>query len=75
MKIANEEVSQSERSNLEISPKNARLLADSSAKERKSEVYITYRSCIAAVNQEKLSVIGFEVWSCLSITLNKCIKL
>ncbi|KAK2994394.1 hypothetical protein RJ640_029509 [Escallonia rubra] len=36
------------------------LLDDSSMSKDASEAYITYRSCIAAVNEEKLSVLGFE---------------
>lgn len=31
-----------------------------------SQTYITYRSCIPSVNEEKLSVIGFEV--CIFLT-------
>lgn len=42
-------------------PKNARLLTDSFVKDNKPEAYITYRSCIPAINEEKLSVLGFEV--------------
>lgn len=37
------------------------LLDDSSTSKGKSQAYITYRSCIPAVNEEKLSVLGFEV--------------
>lgn len=39
-----------------------RNLEDSSSStiEVGSEIYITYRSCITPVNQEKLSVLGFE---------------
>lgn len=37
------------------------LLDDSSMSEGGSEAYITYRSCIPAVNEEKISVLGFEV--------------
>ncbi|XP_021908474.1 uncharacterized protein LOC110822632 [Carica papaya] len=36
------------------------LLEDSSTSRGGSQAYITYRSCIPAVNEEKLSVIGFE---------------
>ena len=36
---------------------------DSSTVEGGLEDYITYRSCIPAVNEEKLSVLGFEVGS------------
>lgn len=38
-----------------------RLLDDSSRLDDSSQAYITYRSCIPAVNEEKLSVLGFEV--------------
>ncbi|KAK3038623.1 hypothetical protein RJ639_027286 [Escallonia herrerae] len=41
-----------------ISQRN--LLDDSSMSKGASEAYITYRSCIPAVNEEKLSVLGFE---------------
>lgn len=37
------------------------LLDDSSKSEDGHGEYITYRSCIPALNEEKLSVIGFEV--------------
>ncbi|GJV67875.1 putative reverse transcriptase domain-containing protein [Tanacetum coccineum] len=42
--------------------KERHLEEDSSASTIKvgSEIYITYRSCITPVNQEKLSVLGFE---------------
>lgn len=43
------------------SVKHRSVLDDSSTSEGKSQAYITYRSCIPAVNEEKLSVIGFEV--------------
>lgn len=36
------------------------LLEESSSRESGSGVYITYRSCIPAINEEKLSVLGFE---------------
>lgn len=39
------------------------LLDDSSSVEGGNQAYITYRSCIPAVNEEILSVIGFEVSS------------
>ncbi|KAJ0038102.1 hypothetical protein Pint_23105 [Pistacia integerrima] len=42
------------------SVKHRSVLDDSSTSEGKSQAYITYRSCIPAVNEEKLSVIGFE---------------
>lgn len=41
-----------------------RLLDDSSTLDDSSQAYITYRSCIPAVNEEKLSVLGFEVCLC-----------
>ncbi|PSS13557.1 N-acetyl-beta-glucosaminyl-glycoprotein like [Actinidia chinensis var. chinensis] len=40
--------------------KHRSLLADSSKSTSWSQAYITYRSCIPAVNEEKLSVLGFE---------------
>lgn len=47
--------------------KGRRLLDDSSTLDDGRQAYITYRSCIPAVNQEKLSVLGFEV--CFSIPI------
>ncbi|KAK9935588.1 hypothetical protein M0R45_022687 [Rubus argutus] len=41
--------------------KRRSLLDDSSTQENGQQAYITYRSCIPAVNEEKLSVLGFEV--------------
>ncbi|KAL4574154.1 hypothetical protein LXL04_020979 [Taraxacum kok-saghyz] len=41
-------------------PKGRSLLKDSSDIEVGKEVYVTYRSCIPAIDEEKLSVIGFE---------------
>ena len=41
--------------------KHRSLLDDSSAEENDQQGYITYRSCIPAVNEEKLSVLCFEV--------------
>lgn len=38
-----------------------RLLDDSSTLEDGKHAYITYRSCIPPVNEERLSVLGFEV--------------
>lgn len=41
-----------------------RTLAESKTnKAGESEVYVTYRSCIPAVNEEKISVVGFEVFT------------
>lgn len=52
---------------LASSLKHRRLLSDSSTQRNGvGQAYITYRSCIPAVNEEKLSVIGFEVWFLLS---------
>ncbi|KAK9189007.1 hypothetical protein WN944_020412 [Citrus x changshan-huyou] len=45
---------------LTTSIKHRSLLEDSSTSKGKSQAYITYRSCIPAVNEEKLSVLGFE---------------
>ncbi|KAI3952244.1 hypothetical protein MKW98_005939 [Papaver atlanticum] len=39
--------------------KSRRVLDDSSTSDGRQS-YITYRSCVPAVNQEKLSVLGFE---------------
>lgn len=44
--------------------KHRSLLDDSSTEKVKSQAYITYRSCLLTVNEEKLTVLGFEV--CLS---------
>ncbi|KAG8663269.1 uncharacterized protein LOC110617976 isoform X2 [Manihot esculenta] len=75
-KNGNENKSQNSRSSIELSNENANaqesshgtvsnkprgLLDDSSTLEDGSQVYITYRSCITPVNEEKLSVVGFEV--------------
>ena len=40
------------------------LLDDSSTSDNKSQGYVTYRSCIPADTEEKLSVLGFEVIFC-----------
>uniref|UniRef100_A0A5B6ZB93 Structural polyprotein n=1 Tax=Davidia involucrata TaxID=16924 RepID=A0A5B6ZB93_DAVIN len=45
---------------LTASIRQRHLLDDSSTLEGGSQTYITYRSCIPAVNEEKLSVLGFE---------------
>ncbi|KAL2349337.1 hypothetical protein Fmac_003337 [Flemingia macrophylla] len=37
-----------------------RLEDDSSSSDNKSQAYVTYRSCITPVNEEKLSVLTFE---------------
>lgn len=65
-KAENKEKSEKSRSNLEISVRNESsrkhrsLLDDSSASGGGVRAYTTYRSCITAVNEEKLSVLGFE---------------
>lgn len=41
--------------------KHRRLLTESSDQENGAQAYTTYRSCIPAVDEEKLSVLGFEV--------------
>uniref|UniRef100_A0A5B6ZBJ0 Structural polyprotein n=1 Tax=Davidia involucrata TaxID=16924 RepID=A0A5B6ZBJ0_DAVIN len=45
---------------LTTSIRQRHLLDDSSTFEGGSQTYITYRSCVLAVNEEKLSVLGFE---------------
>lgn len=47
----------------EINPSQShrRLVDDSSSSDNSSQAYITYRSCITPVNEEKLSVLNFEV--------------
>ncbi|GMH15348.1 hypothetical protein Nepgr_017189 [Nepenthes gracilis] len=45
-----------------ISAVNHRTLLDNGSKGEPSE-YISYRSCIPAVNEERLSVLGFEVFT------------
>ncbi|XP_030499908.2 uncharacterized protein LOC115715204 [Cannabis sativa] len=48
--------------------KHRRLMADSSRKESRNQVYITYRSCIPSVSEEKLSMLGFEgIMFCLML--------
>lgn len=46
---------------LSSSDKQRSLLSDSSTSGSGSDSYITYRSCIPATNEEKISVLGFEV--------------
>lgn len=46
---------------LGTSVKHRSLLDDSATLEDGPQAYITYRSCIPAVSEEKLSVLGFEV--------------
>lgn len=46
-----------------------RLADDSSSSENSSQAYITYRSCITPVNEEKLSVLNFEVILSYQLTL------
>lgn len=43
------------------SVKNRSLLDDSSSSDNGLQAYITYRSCIPPVTEEKLSVMSFEV--------------
>ncbi|KAK6252618.1 hypothetical protein QUC31_014338 [Theobroma cacao] len=65
-KAENEQKSEKSRSDLEISVNNENsgkrrsLLGDSSTSGGRSNAYITYRSCMQTVNEEKLSVLGFE---------------
>ncbi|BAT99348.1 uncharacterized protein HKW66_Vig0243620 [Vigna angularis] len=42
------------------SQSDRRLAEDSSSSDNSSQAYITYRSCITPVNEEKLSVLNFE---------------
>lgn len=44
----------------EYATKHRSLRDDSATSKGRSQAYITYRSCIPAVNEEKLSVLGFE---------------
>ncbi|KAK6281651.1 hypothetical protein POUND7_015476 [Theobroma cacao] len=66
-KAENEQKSEKSRSDLEISVNNENsgkrrsLLGDSSTSGGRSNAYITYRSCMQTVNEEKLSVLGFEI--------------
>ncbi|XP_022776014.1 uncharacterized protein LOC111317820 isoform X2 [Durio zibethinus] len=66
LKTENKQKSEKNRSNLEISVSNEisrkrrSLRDDSSTSEGGVRAYITYRSCIQIVNEEKLSVLGFE---------------
>ncbi|OMO54990.1 hypothetical protein COLO4_36263 [Corchorus olitorius] len=65
-KVESKQKSEKGRSDLEISVSNGNsskrrsLLEDSSTSEGGRRAYITYRSCIPAVNEEKISVLGFE---------------
>ncbi|KAE8701487.1 putative inactive receptor kinase [Hibiscus syriacus] len=65
-KAENKQKTEKDKSDLEIpvinekSRKLRSLLDDSSVSESRVQAYITYRSCIPAVNEEKLSVLGFE---------------
>lgn len=45
---------------LSSSDKQRSLLGNSSTKKGGSDSYITYRSCIPATNEEKISLLGFE---------------
>ncbi|XP_020217907.1 uncharacterized protein LOC109801285 [Cajanus cajan] len=42
------------------SQSHRRLEDDSSSSDDKSQAYVTYRSCITPINEEKLSVLNFE---------------
>ncbi|OVA11960.1 hypothetical protein BVC80_8763g28 [Macleaya cordata] len=54
---------------LSTSIKSRRLLDDSSTSDDARQAYITYRSCIPAVNEEKFSVLGFEgIMLCLVLS-------
>ncbi|GKV14412.1 hypothetical protein SLEP1_g25297 [Rubroshorea leprosula] len=63
----NTQKSQKDRSTFEISDSSANAIKqrnlrdDSSTADGESQAYITYRSCIPPVDEEGLSVIGFEV--------------
>ncbi|XP_016442826.1 uncharacterized protein LOC107768235 [Nicotiana tabacum] len=46
---------------LTSSVRERNLLDDSSTSKSGSHAYVTYRSCVLSVNEEKLSVLGFEV--------------
>ncbi|XP_021292631.1 uncharacterized protein LOC110422921 [Herrania umbratica] len=65
-KAENKQKSEKSRSDVEISVSNENsgkrrsLLDDSSTSGGSSNAYITYRSCMQTVNEEKLSVLGFE---------------
>lgn len=54
---------------LTSSTRHRSILADLSTSASGSHAYITYRSCIPAVNEEKLSVLGFEVCSSFVVPL------
>ncbi|KAK9024296.1 hypothetical protein V6N11_004465 [Hibiscus sabdariffa] len=65
-KAENKQKNEKDRSNPENSVVNENsrkrrsLLDGSSTSKSRARAYITYRSCIPAVNEEKLSVLGFE---------------
>ncbi|KAK4715697.1 hypothetical protein R3W88_014035 [Solanum pinnatisectum] len=46
---------------LTSSVRQRNLLDDSSSSKSGIRTYITYRSCVLSINEEKLSVLGFEV--------------
>lgn len=54
----------------EINPSQShrRLVDDSLSSDNSSQAYITYRSCITPVNEEKLSLLNFEVIFSLQLT-------
>ncbi|KAM3203065.1 putative protein isoform X1 [Capsicum annuum] len=49
---------------LTSSARQRSLLDDSSTSKSGMHTYITYRSCVLSVNEENLSVLGFEVSTC-----------
>lgn len=49
---------------LTSSVRQRNLLDDSSSSKSVIHMYITYRSCVLSINEEKLSVLGFEVSTC-----------
>lgn len=53
----------------ETKPRN--LLDDSPVTKAKSQSYKTYRSCVPSADEEKLSVLGFEVQKHTSFLLNE----
>ncbi|KAF9624697.1 hypothetical protein IFM89_012990, partial [Coptis chinensis] len=61
-----------DRKELTTSVGHRRLLDDPTTKEDVKQAYITYRSCIPAVFEEKLSVFGFEVCNAYADKLLFC---
>lgn len=56
-----EEETKNDQSNNDEEAKTRNLLDDSPATKVKSQSYKTYRSCVPSADEEKLSVLGFEV--------------